>query len=467
MPSVIIVIVLTLIIFLVIFLFTLHRLKHYKRLYAAIYEKYADVIDTENECIKIREDAERYKQEQISKAEGEVSERKSELDELNEKIEILKKDYSVKYSLFEKLVHEAEVYEDISELYEYGLYEPHFEFGTSEEYQDKIKNVRDEEKSLIKDKSAARCTTQWYIDGSKAEGTKETNRLLKLMLRAFNGECDAMIADVRWNNYERLRERLDKSFEKINTLGAPHKAYIADRYRNLKQEELRLTYEYQEKLYREKEEQRAIREQMKEEEKVQQDIEKKQKEIERHQQEEALLQEKVKKAFEEGKKSEAEKYENEIMELKRIIADGQRAVSMAQQTKAGHVYIISNIGSFGENMYKIGMTRRLDPMERVYELCSASVPFRFDVHAMIFSENAPELESAFHKHFDRQRVNLVNTKKEFFYVTLSEIEEFAVKNGFQIKFTKAAEARDWRESESIRNNHKKKQNVLDTIPAEL
>lgn len=123
---------------------------------------------------------------------------------------------------------------------------------------------------------------------------------------------------------------------------------------------------------------------------------------------------------------------------------------MAQQTKAGHVYVISNIGSFGDNVFKIGMTRRLEPMDRVKELGDASVPFEFDVHAMIYSDNAPELENIIHKEFDSRRVNLVNSRKEFFQVELEEIEEIAKKRNLDVEFTKIAEAREFRESKILR-----------------
>ena len=123
----------------------------------------------------------------------------------------------------------------------------------------------------------------------------------------------------------------------------------------------------------------------------------------------------------------------------------------AANQKAGYVYIISNIGSFGENIYKIGMTRRLDPMERVYELGDASVPFNFDVHAMIFTEDAPALENALHKAFEDKKVNMINTRREFFNVTLEEIEE-VVKNNFDktVEFVEIPEAEQYRQSIKIK-----------------
>ena len=128
----------------------------------------------------------------------------------------------------------------------------------------------------------------------------------------------------------------------------------------------------------------------------------------------------------------------------------ERAISRAQETKSGHVYIISNLGSFGENVYKIGMTRRLEPLDRVKELGDASVPFTFDLHAMIFSENAPELESLLHKEFDDRRINKVNYRKEYFRVSLDEIEQVIIdKYDKEVDFIKVIEAQQFRETKSI------------------
>ena len=124
---------------------------------------------------------------------------------------------------------------------------------------------------------------------------------------------------------------------------------------------------------------------------------------------------------------------------------------MAQQTRAGHVYVISNIGSFGDDVFKIGMTRRLEPVERVQELGDASVPFSFDIHAMIFSDDAPALEKELHRRFGESQLNLVNPRKEFFKVPIKEIKQVVDEMGMQVHWTLAAEAREFRESQSIRS----------------
>jgi hypothetical protein len=153
-------------------------------------------------------------------------------------------------------------------------------------------------------------------------------------------------------------------------------------------------------------------------------------------------------------------YEARLSELRQKLteaeAKSQRALSMAQQTKIGYVYVISNIGSFGENVYKIGMTRRLDPMERVRELGDASVPFEFDVHAMLYSEDAPALENALHKKFVLSQVNKVNPRKEFFRLNLIDIRNELDSHGIEARWTMAAQAQSYRETlrieEKMRNN---------------
>jgi hypothetical protein len=148
----------------------------------------------------------------------------------------------------------------------------------------------------------------------------------------------------------------------------------------------------------------------------------------------------------------------------------ERAKSMAQQTKAGHIYVISNIGSFGEDVYKIGMTRRLEPDERVKELGDASVPFTFDVHAMIYSTDAPALENMLHKAFDAHRVNLVNNRKEFFHASLEHIEKVVKEANSNIEFYLTAEARDYRESVAIRaqrSAQKKHNDARNEYPTEI
>jgi seryl-tRNA synthetase len=197
---------------------------------------------------------------------------------------------------------------------------------------------------------------------------------------------------------------------------------------------------------------------MREEEKAQQELEKAQNDAEDEEKRYKKALDQAKKELEKAKAEDIEKLNNKITILQKQLEEAnakkERAISRAQMTKSGHIYVISNIGSFGENIYKIGMTRRLEPTDRVYELGDASVPFNFDIHAMIFSENAPELERKIQKEFDELRLNLVNSRREFFNVNLDEIKNVVLKHHGDIEFTKLAEAKEFRESQAIRNEKK-------------
>ena len=315
--------------------------------------------------------------------------------------------------------------------------------------------MRERQKNLIQAERAAVCTTQWTINGDRRAGERQTKQYIKLMLRAFNGECDAAIIKVRWNNVVVMEERIRKAFEAINKLGTVHSTFITDEYLELKLDELRVAYEYQEKLNQEKEEQRRIQEQIREEEKAQREMERARQEAENEESRYQSALDRARAEMEKAKGAEVGKLNEKIVALEQQLKAAQelkqRAIAQAQLTKAGHVYIISNIGSFGENIYKIGMTRRLEPIERIHELGDASVPFQFDVHAMIYSQDAPTLESKMQEHFRHRQVNLVNDRKEFFNVTIDEIEEFVRKNGLKITLTRIAEAQEYRETVALRS----------------
>lgn len=335
-------------------------------------------------------------------------------------------------------------------LLTFGFYKPHYDFILSEQYQEKLKEVRTRQKEMLNAKTAAVCLTEWTVNGSKTEGRKQTNQTLKLLIRAFNGECDAAVAKVKYNNVQVMESRIKKSLEQVNSLVETHRCEITSKYLDLKLEELYLVYEYQEKVQNEKEEQRRIREQMREEELAQKELEKAQLEAER---EEKRYQDALNKARDEMQKTAGEKQQlllSQITELQRRLEEAhtnkERVIARAQMTRSGHVYIISNIGSFGENIYKIGMTRRLDPMDRVKELGDASVPFQFDVHAIIYAEDAPALETALHQAFRNRRVNRINERKEFFQVKIEEIVKVVHQHKADIEIIREAEAKEYRQT---------------------
>ena len=385
----------------------------------------------------------RFEYGDIVDVDDEVAKRTAEAAELSAS-------YSKKHATYERLLAEVAVMEEGEEMRSFGLYEPHFDFETAESYKEAVKANRAKQKQMVKDKVAAVCDTEWTVSGSKAKGRTMMNRQIRLMLRAFNGECDAAVMKARWNNMTQMETRMEKTFAAVNKLGETQQTMITGRYLELKIEELHLAHEYAERKYEEKEEQKEIRAQMREEERARREMVKAQDAAEK---DEALAARALEKARNEVANAHGEAKSAlaaQIAELEESLKEAheksQRALSQAQQTRRGHVYVVSNVGSFGEGVYKVGMTRRLEPLDRVKELGDASVPFPFDVHAMIHSTDAPALENALHKAMNGRRVNLVNRRKEFFRVSLSEISALVHENHGEIEFTMAAEARQYRES---------------------
>lgn len=336
-------------------------------------------------------------------------------------------------------------------MQDFGLYRPRYDFATSEAYGAELKRIRDAQKSLVKQGNAVTGNMNWTVNGSASQGKKMVKDMQKLLLRAFNSECDELIDKVKYNNYDKAIARMKKSCDAISKLGAIMGVAITSYYYNAKVNELRLALEYRIKKQQEKEEQKEIRERMREEAKLKKEIEEARKKITKEQTHYQNALAKLDQQIERADDSEREvllakrkEIENQLEEIDRSIKDIDYREANA---KAGYVYIISNVGSFGENIYKIGMTRRLDPMERVDELGDASVPFNFDVHAMIFSDNAPALEAALHRAFEKKKVNMVNNRREFFQVTLDEIEAVVKQNYDKtVEFTRFAPAEQYRES---------------------
>ena len=349
-----------------------------------------------------------------------------------------------------RLREEFNELDEEANLRSFGFYKPRYDFASSDRYQSVLEKLREHQKKMIKDKTAAVCAIEWTVNGSRTEGRKQINQTLRLILRAFNGESDACIAKVKYNNVNVMEARTRKAWESINSLVGVQQCRISEAYLNLKLEELLLVHEYQEKVQAEKEEQRRIREQMREEEIAQREMEKARSDAEKEEKRyaDALMKARAEVALVAGEKQL--KLQGKIEELQRRLeeahANKERAIARPQMTRSGHVYVISNIGSFGEDVFKIGMTRRLDPMERVRELGDASVPFQFDVHAVIYSEDAPKLETALHRIFHHRRVNRVNERREFFRVTIDEIAEAVRENHGEIEITRDAEAKDYRQS---------------------
>lgn len=315
-----------------------------------------------------------------------------------------------------------------------------------------LKKLRQNNKKLVTERKAADCD---YVDPERRKTA------IDFVLDAYTGKVDSILSGVKKDNYGILLQKINDAFVLVNFNGkAFRNARITREFHEAKIEELRLAVILQELKALELEEQREIREQIREEERARREFEKAIKEAEKEEQTLKKLIEKAQSQVAKANEDQKLLFEEKLRELEEKLVQAeeknQRAISMAQQTRRGNVYIISNIGSFGEDVFKIGMTRRLEPLDRVKELGDASVPFEFDVHAMIYSDDAPALERQLHRKFLTAQLNKINPRKEFFRLSLNELKSFVDEIGIETKWTLKAEARQYRETlkleEEMKNN---------------
>lgn len=323
-------------------------------------------------------------------------------------------------------------------LYDYDL--------TSEQCKNEMSLLRAETRQLREQEEDIKVSPS----NNKTQKLKE--RYIRQILRCFNSECSNILSNIKLKNIDKCRKDIETSYETLNKLYSDTGISLTNKILKLKLEEASLLYTYELKLQQEREIQREIKEQMIEEAKAQKEIEEQKKKIDKDLQQHLGEVNRLMKYIQKTQiDAEKQLYIDKIKELedkiKELEETKETVIEREANAKAGFVYIISNIGSFGENIYKIGMTRRLEPMDRVKELSSASVPFEFDVHAMIFSSDAPELESMLHKHFADKAVNKVNPRKEFFHVDIDEIEKVVKENyNDTVQFTKVPIAYEYRKT---------------------
>jgi len=318
-----------------------------------------------------------------------------------------------------------------------------------------LKKLRQNNKMMIVNRQAGICE---YMDNER----KKT--AVDFVIDAYNGKVDSILSTVRKDNYGILKQKIEDAFQLVNFNGkAFRNAKISDVYHQARLEELKWAVVTQELRATELEEQRQIREQIREEEKARKEFEKAIKDAEKEEQTLKRLIEKAEAQVSIANEAQKAMFQQKLEELQGKLEQAeeknQRAISMAQQTKTGNVYVISNIGSFGEHVYKIGMTRRLEPLDRVRELGDASVPFEFDVHAMIYSEDAPALERQLHKQFLKNQLNKINPRKEFFRLNLSDLKSHLETIGINCKWTLLAEAKQYRETLKLEEEMKTDKNL--------
>lgn len=332
-------------------------------------------------------------------------------------------------------------------LQEVGIYQYAHPLDSSAAYKDALAQLNEAIKACVKRGGAVTSTKKWVINGSEKEGAKMVSDFSKLILRAFNNEADNVLRTLKPYTLDAAVERLEKLRVTVAKLGASMKLAITDEYNALRVKELQLTADYLAKVAEEKEREREERLRLKEEEAAKREFEREQAKLEKEQ---AHYVAAAAALLAKGDVVAAAEAQGHVGELQQAI---EGVIRRAANIRAGYVYVISNIGSFGETVVKIGLTRRLEPLERVRELGDASVPFRFDVHALIFSDDAVGLETALHQRFADRRLNLVNAHREFFYVRPSEVKAALLElRGDLLTFVEAPEALEWHQSQNTRRS---------------
>jgi len=287
-------------------------------------------------------------------------------------------------------------------------------------------------------------TDNFTFNNSASKGRKFVADMSKMMLRAYNAEVENCVLTVKAGNGEAARKRLERARDQVERLGALINLRIDGRYHTLRLEELDLSLRHQNAKKAEKEAEREERARLREERKAQQELAQRRSKLDK---EREHYQHVLQSLVVQGRVGEAEEIRSQLEGLDREI---EKVDFRAANIRAGYVYVISNVGAFGDRMVKIGMTRRLEPMDRVRELGDASVPFGFDVHALFFSEDAVAVEADLHRRFSHRRVNRVNTRREFFYASPAEVRDVLSEvAGNLLEFTEEPEAEQYRLSLQI------------------
>ncbi|UVY84507.1 DUF4041 domain-containing protein [Brachybacterium sp. NBEC-018] len=320
-----------------------------------------------------------------------------------------------------------------------------------------LRDLRTQIKVIVKDGRAVSAVEA--VDTSSLSLPKRrraATRLSTLALRAFNAEADAVIAAATATNEEASAQKIARSADAIGKLLDTFEGQISSEYVQLKIRELRLAVQHAKARAFEKELEKERRAELREQAKAERELEAERERLRK----ELAHYENIREAMrEKGDDEGIARMEAKLVEIQHGIEDVDHR---AANIRAGYVYVISNLGAFGERMVKIGLTRRLDPMDRVRELGDASVPFGFDVHALFFSDDAVGVEAELHRRFSTKRVNRVNLRREFFYATPAEVrDQLADIAGDLIDFREDPEAEQFRESIALAEKGLERSAVVD------
>ena len=394
----------------------------------------AEVVEQQ---ARLRTDLDRQAGDLATKARDAASRQAKDLAKINAEV-------ATQQQRLSELRQQVVVTEESAILQEVGIYSYRHPLTDAAAYQAELARLRDATKTMARrDGGAIEAAKGWTVNGSAAQGRTMVNDFSKLMLRAYNAEADNLVRGLKPYKLSTSVDRLDKVAATIARLGKTMSIRVAVPYHRLRVKELELTADYLEKVAVEKEREREEKERLREERKVQQEIERERarldKERSHYQNAHAAL---VAKGDHDG----AARLAEELTNIERAMQDvDYRAANI----RAGYVYVISNVGAFGQRMVKVGMTRRLEPMDRVRELGDASVPFRFDVHALFFAEDAVTIENKMHLRLADRRVNRVNLRREFFYATPAEARDHLLAlTGDLLQFEELPEALEFHQSRS-------------------
>jgi DNA repair exonuclease SbcCD ATPase subunit len=343
-------------------------------------------------------------------------------------------------------------------------YEPKYDFISSEDYILRLSDIISQQERMRGENKAYICDTQWSLGESKREGKKMISDLLKLVEFAFEYQCKYAMKEVKSSNVDSFKKNINKTFDTYNKLLTKISCKISAEYLQLKLRELDLQYELEEKKQQQSDQDQEIKKQNKEHkalDKARQKAEEAQERENIHQQELEQLQQQIEKIEQsEGEKRKQLQFKIQQLEQQLVQdrSDKEKAISESTRVKWGYIYIISNIGSLGRDVYRICMTNRQKEDEYIREM-NPAVPFRFDVHFKIFSEDAFDTLEKLHQRFDEKRVNVANSRREFFKVSMDEIEqavqELVKKTGVLTiqEFERAPQAYEYRQTLAARKKH--------------
>lgn len=330
-------------------------------------------------------------------------------------------------------------------LIEAGVYRYSHPLDSATAYKAKLKELESEIDARIKNGSAVSGAKNWSINGSPAEGSKMVSDFCKLVLRSYNNEADNAVRALKPHTLTAAKKRLETSRTTIAKLGARVELRVTDEYHELRLRELDLTADYLQRLAEEKEREREVRERQREEEIVRRELEEKRAKLEKERAQHIVA---IQTLLANGDLEGAARMEAKVAVVDQAI---QGVIERAANTRAGTVYIISNVGAFGAGVVKIGLTRRENPDDRVRELGDASVPFHFDTHAKIWADDAVALETKLHHAFKERRVNMINAHREFFFVSPQEVRDELARHAVEVlTFTVEHEAEEWKQSRQAR-----------------